>query len=691
VQDEPLSILMERRKSKIRRTGGEVKEKTQVKKIISIILSVLTISLGNYSLSGSQQEMLSENDSTVSWQNALDDALRCIKMTKNDLRFRNDYVDVDSFRLKLVDSFMHQPLDLLFFNNSISQNINKAFLSSELDLIPSLSLYLQANSINDLPSNVAIKEFEIDTLNNKFMKHYSKVSKNLPQALKNSISYLFEGLYLADSLSKEAFVDLTDEEMDFIKNNFPGIILEDVTDEFKTPEELDQQGKYEEELTKKMIPYLAKIKREKIYEGGIALSSATKASLSILKDYLKTKPHIESNTKERLKIPPKAGKDLENDIIFRINTYLGEIIIGGFGSTRYEGSPAVIIDLGGDDDYFLSKAKEDSMNSSVIIDLGGNDIYRSKGDFVIGSGFFGCGILVDLSGDDTYLTNNFSLGSGLFGVGMLLDEGGNDKYFGDTFTMGAGSFGLGILLDTKGADQYTGSLYAQGFGFISGFGALIDSAGNDNCFAGGKYKDILRYKDHYISLSQGFAYGIRPIMSGGIGLLYDLSGNDLYTSDIFGQGSSYWWALGSLVDEEGNDKYVSYQYAQGAGTHMTLGILEDKSGDDVYLSHGVSQGCGHDLAFGLLYDKSGNDDYVSYDLSQGAGSANGIGILVDEKGDDGYYVEKKDNTQGYGNPRRDYGSIGILLDLSGNDHYNGNGKDSTWWTTPSQWGVGIDK
>jgi hypothetical protein len=654
-----------------------------MKKVISIFFLLLVVSSVNYSPSKSQEKLTSESDSITSWQNTLDEALRCMKMTKNDLRFRNDYVDVDSFRLKLVDSFMHQPLDLFLFNNSISQNINKAILSSGLDLIPSLSAYLQANSIDDLPSKVAMEDFRIDTSNNKFMRNYTKVSKDLPFALKSSLCYLFEGLYLADSLSKEAFVDLTYEEKDFIKSNFPVIILEDVSDEFKTPEELDQQSKYEEELVKKMIPYLVKIKREKIYEAGVKLSSATKASLSILKGYLQTKPRIESIMKEK--------KDLGNDIIFRMNTYLGEIIIGGFGSSRYKGSPAVIIDLGGDDDYFLSKAKGDSINSSVIIDLGGNDVYRSEEDFVIGSGFFGEGILVDLSGDDTYLADNFSLGSGLFGMGILLDEGGNDKYFGDIFTMGAGSFGLGILLDTKGADQYIASLLAQGFGFVGGFGALVDSSGNDNYFAGGKYKDILRYKDHYISLSQGFAYGIRPEMSGGIGLLYDLSGNDLYTSDIFGQGSSYWWGLGSLVDEEGNDKYVSYQYAQGAGTHMTLGILEDKKGDDVYISHGVSQGCGHDFAFGLLYDKSGNDDYVTWDLSQGAGSANGIGILVDENGDDGYYVEKKDNTQGYGNPRRDYGSIGIFLDLSGNDHYDGNGKDSTWWTTPSLWGVGIDK
>lgn len=621
-----------------------------------------------------------ESDSITSWQNVLDDALRCIKMTQEDLSFRNDYVDVDSFRLGLIDYLMHKPMDVTFFNNSISQDWDRAVSSSQLDLIPSFSAYLMANSIEDLPSNIKTEEFRIDNQNNKFIQHYSKVAKNLPPPLKNSLCYLFEGLYLADSLSKEAFINLTPGEIDSIKTYFPLILLEDVNDEFKTPEEIDQQSEYEEELTKKIIPYLEKIKREKIYEAGIKLSFATKAVLTTLKEYVNSKPQIESIAKDK--------EELENDIIFRLDTSLGEIIIGGFGSSRYQKSPAIIIDLGGDDMYTLSHSPGDSINSSVIIDLDGNDIYQADGDYVIGSGFFGGGILVDACGNDTYLGGNFSLGSGLFGVGMLLDEKGDDKYFGDIFTLGAGSFGLGVLVDMAGADQYTGSLLAQGFAFVSGFGALIDSSGNDNYIAGGKYKDILRYKDHYVSESQGFAIGAIPIMSAGIGLLYDLSGNDLYTSDIFGQGSSYWWGLGSLIDEEGNDKYVSYQYAQGAGAHMTLGVL---SGNDVYISHGVSQGCGHDLAFGFLYDKSGNDDYVTCDLSQGAGSANGIGILVDEDGNDGYYVEKKDNTQGYGNPRRDYGSIGIFLDLAGKDHYDGNGKDSTWWTTPSQWGVGIDK
>jgi hypothetical protein len=614
----------------------------------------------------------------------LADALRCIKMTPQDLRFRDDYVDVDSFRLELLDKLMRQPLETISFDSTLRSDWALATAEQRRFSLPfkwSQYLKIRGKAFSLGANKPACRDMNLK--NNEFTKEYAKSIKELPEPLRNALSYLYCGKKASDATTQKAFAGLTDEEITFIKDNFPIILLEDVNDEFKSPEELDSMGNYEEELAKKMIPYLSKIDINKIVEAGQELAFATQICLPLLRDYSKTAPHLESLVKNK--------KDKENDLILRLQTSAGEIIIGGFGSSRYSGHPSIIIDLGGDDEYNISLSSKKGVGSSIIIDLQGNDIYRSEGDFAYGSGFLGTGILVDLSGDDTYLTKSFSLGSGLFGVGMLVDEGGNDKYFGDTFTMGAGSFGMGCLIDMAGSDQYSGALYAQGFGFVSGMGALIDSSGNDSYFAGGRYKDILRYKDHYISLSQGFAYGLRPIMSGGIGILFDLSGNDVYTSDIFGQGSSYWWSLGTLMDEEGNDKYVSFQYAQGAGTHMTLGILEDKSGDDVYISHGVSQGCGHDLAMGMLWDKSGSDNYITYDLSQGAGSANGIGILLDESGDDGYYVGRNNNTQGFGDPRRDYGSIGILLDLSGKDRYIGNGKDSTWWTTPSKWGVGIDK
>lgn len=654
-----------------------------MKRTLKIILA-LSLLVGFNSLSFSQELSDTLHSQNTQLEEALTDALRCIKMTPQDLTFRDDYVEVDSFRLELIDEIMRHPLDIISFNSNLRSDWGKASPEDrKYSLLFTWAKYLKIRGKNSSFEKSKLTYQDIDLKINQFTREYDKSIKALPEPLRKALSCLYAGMNASNSETKKAFSGLTINEMTCLRDSFSLILLEDINDEFKTPEELDRQSNYEEDLTKRLIPSLVKVDVSMLLDGGYELASATRVCMPILQEYLKTKPQLKSLVKDK--------KDKENDLILRLQTSIGEIIIGGYGSSKYEGSPAIIIDLGGDDEYHLSANPASGYHSSIIIDLGGNDIYESESDYTYGSGFFGSGILVDVSGDDTYLTKNFSLGSGLFGTGLLIDEQGNDKYFGDTFTMGAGSFGMGGLIDLSGSDQYSAALYAQGFGFTGGMGILIDSSGNDSYFAGGKYKDILRYKDHYISLSQGFAYGLRPIMSGGIGILYDLSGNDLYTSDIFGQGSSYWWSLGTLMDQEGNDKYVSYQYAQGAGTHLTLGVLEDSAGDDIYISHGVSQGCGHDLALGLLLDRSGNDNYISYDLSQGAGSANGFGILVDEAGNDGYYVGRDNNTQGFGDPRRDYGSVGILLDLSGKDRYNGNGKDSTWWTTPSKWGVGVDK
>lgn len=591
---------------------------------------------------------------------ALDEALRCIKMTRGDLTLRNDYLKIDPFRLKKIDELMKNPLEISSFSEEAGLSLEQG-KDSPSALLESgfkcLGLRAEETDAKEKPEPLVGLNF--------------KETDKLPEELKKSINHLYLGLIEANFGWQEAFKELSSKEIDSLKNYFPILIQEDVEDEFKSVDELDKEQKYEEKLSKDLIPLLEKFELEKAYSENLTLCRTVEKVVEILENYIASVPVL------------KPG---ENDIIFSMETEYGRIIVGGFGSSIYEGGPRIIIDRGGDDQYNLGS----SYRSSIILDFGGNDTHKSTEDYSIGSGFLGTGILIDKSGDDNYIGQNFSLGSGLFGVGILIDEGGNDKYYGDTFTQGAGSFGIGILSDIKGQDQYHGALFAQGFGFVRGFGALIDSSGNDSYFAGGKYKDILRYKDHFISLSQGFAFGIRPIMSGGFGFLQDFSGNDLYISDIFGQGSSYWWALGSLVDYSGNDKYISYQYAQGAATHLTLGLLLDKSGNDDYISHGVSQGCGHDLACGILEDQTGNDNYLSYDLSQGAGSANGFGIQIDLKGDDSYLVTLKSNTQGYGNPRRDYGSIGLFLDLSGRDKYLGNGEDNSWWNTPSMWGAGID-
>lgn len=618
-------------------------------------------------------------------QNKLDSALslalKCMKLTKEDLSLRNDYVEVDVFRQPIINSLMKEPLSTFFLvEYSFQEYLNLIGLENSVSFAGRL-----------LDARLPITDLGIDIgwemLYGKRATDYIKEKKNFSPILNETLSELYNWMVISDSVikfavtkqdlinqkSKQSYLSTYFTRVDSIKQKVLPIILEDVNDEFKSAEQLDYDQKLEEELSKQLIPLVVTLD----YKNFIGQISYTTRSIEKLLLVL-----ADSNA---IKLPKKSKK---NDIIWSQKTPMGEFIIGGKGSSHYTGSPALIIDLGGDDIYELSY--DSTVCTQVIIDLGGNDTYKALTDFCLASGFFGTGILIDEEGDDTYLGRNFCLGSGLFGVGILLDKKGNDKYFGDTFTQGAGAWGIGILADLEGADNYNGALYSQGFGGVAGFGSLIDKAGNDNYFAGGKYKDILRYKEHYLSLSQGFSYGIRPYMSGGVGLLLDYAGNDGYVSDIFGQGASYWWGWGCLYDKEGNDFYQAFQYAQGSATHMTLGTLIDGAGDDIYSSKGVSQGCGHDWACGILLDNSGNDNFYANDLSQGAGNANGVGIFIDQAGDDGFYVKSKANTQGYGNPRREYGSIGIFLDMFGKDKYDGNGCDGCWWSIDSKWGVGLD-
>jgi hypothetical protein len=632
---------------------------------------------------------------------AVTEALKCIKMTPRDLSFRKDYSEVDPFRLKVVDRLMRSPLDMLPYCRELSSSLRESpdgagmiriaagELSFASDRERETAATMSMNRLSDDPDELASFLFE-EERGNRFWerkrKDFKKDLKRLPPELKESLVTILEGVRLLRAASQANFEKLTQTEYDSLRYGMALLLSEDEFDEFKTVEELDSLEKLGEEWAEKVIHLAEKLRSAKAFDHALAGIE-----------------RIEIGIQQFKSIPPLKLQEAKSSdgFLFRALTPQGAIAVGDYASQNYSGEILLALDLGGDD-YYNLKFKRDR-NVTVIVDLTGDDLYKvDKENNYIYTGYSRelvstpvgvCGYeyIYDQAGDDIYQSTNFSLGAGLLGIGLLWDRDGDDSYFGDTFSMGAGCFGIGILRDDGGNDHYSAALFAQGFGFVGGFGALLDGAGHDIYFTGNKYKDVLRYEDHYITLSQGFAFGLRPQMSGGVGLLADFEGNDTYTSDIFGQGSSYWWGFGGLIDYAGNDRYLSFQYAQGAGTHLTVGILVDEKGDDIYYSKGVSQGCGHDLAAGVLYDFSGNDNYNAYDLSQAAGSANGLGMLIDLEGTDGYYVKSSRNTQGYGNPRRDYGSIGLFLDGEGEDHYEGGlGSDGSYWNY-SKWGIGIDR
>jgi len=590
-------------------------------------------------------------------------ALSYIRLLPDDLRLRDDYVERDGCRLDLVDRLMRDPAAMPEVLHAFSAAaFDHTRQTTPAPTVPIRITPLAQLALSDWPSDWAHR-LSADSV---LPRPVSALP--LPADWKRFLTIAMAASDERDWIDSVcAGLDLATRLM--IRDTLPELLREDASDKDKSPEALDAMFRREDSLAQRFAAMSDSLNWRWVWTQGAAILDTLLASLP------HGSPVIDSADW------PRAMR--------RIAFGHGDtLVVGTLGPDVYVGAPSLILDPGGDDLYRLAPVTPG--RPSLIVDWSGDDIYDAPSGRALGCGYWSWSLLIDCAGNDTYDAGSFSLGAGWFGAGALIDRAGDDAYRGDTHTQGAGGFGIGVLCDESGTDQYTGRLFSQGFGFAAGLGILSDYSGNDNYTSGGLYEDVLRYRDHYLSLSQGFGYGIRPHCSGGVGLLLDGSGNDVYTADIFGQGASYWWAYGGLYDASGNDHYQAYQYAQGSATHMTAGCLYDRAGDDTYFAKGVSQGCGHDWSAGLLIDRGGNDTYAAADLSQGAGSANGVGVLIDQAGNDAYSVESGANTQGYGNPRREYGSVGLFLDLGGADRYLGPGSDGRIWLGGSRWGVGVD-
>ncbi len=378
-----------------------------------------------------------------------------------------------------------------------------------------------------------------------------------------------------------------------------------------------------------------------------------------------------------------------------IKTELGYIVINGKEEDNiYKGdSFFIIMDLRGNDRYIDRTGSSNlfySIPFSIVIDKEGKDSYISDKTLSISSSFFGVSIQFDLKGNDIRMGKFFSICSSMFGISFLLDREGNDVYESDFFSQSASFFGKSFLFDFDGDDLYRLTEKGQGFAGTEGFSVLYDRKGMDSYIAYGKNYHIPLLIDETISFAQGFSYGIRPYLGGGIAFLIDGEGNDVYYSEVYGQGSAYFYGTGILIDKRGNDLYHLAEYGQGAGIHLACGALFDLEGDDEYISRfGPAQGEGHDYSVGILIDKNGNDTY-KVSGGQGIGLNTSVGIFIDSEGND-IYVTTEEFGQGGGKMSRGKIGIGLFLDLKGKDFYKGeNLKKEPFLISKGEFGLSYD-
>lgn len=374
------------------------------------------------------------------------------------------------------------------------------------------------------------------------------------------------------------------------------------------------------------------------------------------------------------------------------------MIIDGGGNDTYkfggypDGYPlTVIIDFGGDDRYLSPDSTVPGIGGavlgmSILIDRQGNDRYEGV-NVTQGAGIFGVGLIADDTGDDTYTARKWSQAAATFGIGILADRAGADSLNCYSCSQGYGyTRGCGLLIDLDGDDSYYAndvdivdpssqtsehnSSLAQGVGFgkradyldghswAGGVGILCDVAGDDHYSAG--------------LFAQGCAYWHA------VGMLLDGGGNDTYDGVWYVQGSGAHYGVGYLDDFGGNDRYTAtHNMAVGAGHDFTIGYFNERGGDDVYTVPNLSLGGGNSAGIGIFHDHDGNDTYQTSGgttLGRANPSAWGVrtfqycfGLFVDGGGQDTYDQDWAGNGQRWISPATDEANsseylIGVGID-----------------------------
>jgi hypothetical protein len=458
-----------------------------------------------------------------------------------------------------------------------------------------------------------------------------------------------------------------------------------------------------------------------------------------------------------------------------LETPVGAIIIGAAGDTVWDRTEpiAVAVDVSGNDRWSGAAGATATATQplGLVIDLGGDDVYgytevpnardtdawlpsdaggrldpelpvqASHGPISLsdsgrqGSGRLGAGLLYDLGdGDDRYTSLRMSQGVGILGVGVLFDGGGNDIYTVEAFGQGAGLLGIGVFLDRGGDIDRMRIWHAgQGFGTARGVGIAIDTGGDNVWLAepATGIADVLYFSfpdrgQSNQNLAQGMGAGLFPPdqrfpdrqpMGGGMGVLFDLDGDDTYTVGTYGIGAGVHHGMGFFIDAGGADVYVARYGAVGFGHTVGVGTFLELGGDDVYLVDGrvISSMLGHgsQLGAGVFTDFFGDERYQVPSTSGGVGTQNGAGVFFDLGGADDHTALSL-NTWGYAaaqfedetDPRRDLPTYGLFIDASQSEDIYTRidledpeppliGDDLTWTQRAnpdldSELGVGID-
>ncbi len=341
---------------------------------------------------------------------------------------------------------------------------------------------------------------------------------------------------------------------------------------------------------------------------------------------------------------PRSDHVVQGDVLIDRDTAAGRLVVGGFGKNSYDCAQiAILIDLGGDDEYRgAAGGAGEERELAVVVDLGGNDRYEAMGE-ALGSAIFGIGVLVDVAGDDTYEATVRAAGFGSAGVGAFLDLAGDDTYRLGDQCGGVGLAGIGLFLDAAGNDDQRAGVQSFGVGLPGGLGLAWDAAGNDQRELGRVRKQLADAasttssgEGQEVSVGLGVGIGILPVLDGGAGVFIDSMGDDDYRTAGLALGVGIRGGVGLFRDDAGQDRYQGQDGVLGVGYAHGIGLFVDAGGHDGYQARRLAYGCGEASGYGAFHDLGGGDAYGGTWPALGAARRGGAGAFVDGGGLDTY-------------------------------------------------------
>ncbi|KXK52203.1 MAG: hypothetical protein UZ07_CHB004003064 [Chlorobi bacterium OLB7] len=368
---------------------------------------------------------------------AIDTSLSAILMTRDDMKLRWDRVPDDRHRLSLVKRMFEQPLICFALADTLG-NVAEKGLEEPALLFKQFAAMLDLK--DDLFSNPRL------SVTDRELRSFAKVDLDSVDFAPAFILRRFLTLTLAaDVQMYNARTALIEERLQGLVSYCDSLVLQSEGGGEATPVEMRMAERYG----------LARAKR---------FFNTDAADIDYAQFISPGANLFISGLEFARNIAPEVEK-LKDSVKTRIwNTRLGRVAIGGPGDDVYTGNFYCIIDVGGNDVYKPSprtKEKAADRGVSLVVDFSGNDSYIG-GDFDFGGTLFGASVLIDMKGDDSYSAGNFALGAGYFGTGVLYDAEGSDRYVGGTAVEGAGLFGIGLLIDQAGNDVYQAHLARKG-------------------------------------------------------------------------------------------------------------------------------------------------------------------------------------------------------------------------------------